>query len=209
MGETGPCGPCSEVHFNQGDSLPCAEVEAGRPCLGVECECDRWLEIWNLVFMQYERDAAGKLTPLPAACVDTGMGLERVTAVVQGKLSNYDTDLFQPLIGAVARRAGTSYGGSEEGDVSLRVVADHLRATTFLIGDGIVPGNEGRGYVLRKIMRRAMRHGKKLGIEDPFLHELTSVVVERMAGAYPDLRIHAGSIGEGRAGPRRSGSGPP
>jgi len=194
MGETGPCGPCSEIHFYQGDALPCAEVEAGRPCLGVECECDRWLEVWNLVFMQYERDANGTLTPLPAACVDTGMGLERVAAVVQEKLSNYDTDLFQPLIRAVAARAGTSYGATPEGDVSLRVVADHLRAMTFLIGDGVVPGNEGRGYVLRKIMRRGMRHGKKLGIEDPFLHELTSVVVERMAGAYPDLRIHASSI---------------
>jgi alanyl-tRNA synthetase len=195
MGETGPCGPCSEIHFYQGDALPCAEVEAGRPCLGVECECDRWLEVWNLVFMQYERDAAGTLTPLPAACVDTGMGLERIAAVVQGKLSNYDSDLFQPLIGAVARRAGTSYGASPEGDVSLRVVADHLRAMTFLIGDGVVPGNEGRGYVLRKIMRRAMRHGKKLGIEDPFLHELTQAVVDRMSGAYPDLRIHTASIG--------------
>ena len=194
MGETGPCGPCSEIHFHQGDALPCAEVEAGRPCLGVECECDRWLEVWNLVFMQYDRDAAGKLTPLPAACVDTGMGLERVTAIVQGKLSNYDTDLFQPIITAVAHRAGTAYGASPESDVSLRVVADHLRAMTFLIGDGVVPGNEGRGYVLRKIMRRAMRHGKKLGIEGPFLHELTSAVVDRMSGAYPDLRIHAGSI---------------
>jgi alanyl-tRNA synthetase len=194
MGETGPCGPCSEVHFYQGDSLPCAEVAAGRPCLGVECECDRWLEVWNLVFMQYDRDAAGTLNPLPAACVDTGMGLERITAVVQGKLSNYDTDLFQPLIGAVARRAGTAYGSSAASDISLRVVADHLRATTFLIGDGVVPGNEGRGYVLRKIMRRGMRHGKKLGIEGPFLHELTSAVVERMSGAYPDLRIHAAAI---------------
>jgi alanyl-tRNA synthetase len=194
MGETGPCGPCSEVHFYQGDSLPCAEVAAGRPCLGVECECDRWLEVWNLVFMQYERDAKGALTPLPAACVDTGMGLERIAAVAQGKLSNYDTDLFQPLIDAIARRAGTSYGSSAASDISLRVVADHLRATTFLIGDGVVPGNEGRGYVLRKIMRRGMRHGKKLGIEGPFLHELTSAVVERMSGAYPDLRIHAASI---------------
>jgi alanyl-tRNA synthetase len=194
MGETGPCGPCSEIHFHQGDTLPCAEVEAGRPCLGVECECDRWLEVWNLVFMQYERDAAGKLTPLPAACVDTGMGLERITAVVQGRLSNYDTDLFQPIIAAVASRAGTSYGASADGDVSLRVVADHLRAMTFLIGDGVVPGNEGRGYVLRKIMRRGMRHGKKLGIEQPFLHELTAAVIDRMSGAYPDLRIHAASI---------------
>jgi alanyl-tRNA synthetase len=194
MGETGPCGPCSEVHFHQGDTLPCAEVEAGRPCLGVECECDRWLEIWNLVFMQYDRDASGTLNPLPAACVDTGMGLERVSAVIQGKLSNYDTDLFQPLIAAVAKRAGTSYGASDDGDVSLRVVADHLRAMTFLIGDGVMPGNEGRGYVLRKIMRRGMRHGKKLGIEGPFLHELTAAVVERMSGAYPDLRIHAAAI---------------
>jgi alanyl-tRNA synthetase len=194
MGETGPCGPCSEIHFHQGDELPCAEVEAGRPCLGVECECDRWLEVWNLVFMQYERDAAGKLTPLPAACVDTGMGLERIAAVVQGKLSNYDTDLFQPLIDTAARRAGTSYGASAASDMSLRVVADHLRAMTFLIGDGVVPGNEGRGYVLRKIMRRAMRHGKKLGIEEPFLHEMTSAVVDRMSGAYPDLRIHEAAV---------------
>ena len=194
MGETGPCGPCSEIHFFQGNELPCAEVEAGRECLGVECECDRWLEIWNLVFMQYDRDAAGKLSPLPAPCIDTGMGLERITAVVQGKLSNYDTDLFQPLIQAVARRAGTVYGAGEESDVSLRVVADHLRATTFLISDGVMPGNEGRGYVLRKIMRRAMRHGKKLGIEEPFLHELVAVVVDRMAGAYPELRAQAPSV---------------
>jgi len=194
MGETGPCGPCSEIHFFQGDDLPCAEVEAGRECLGVECECDRWLEVWNLVFMQYDRDASGKLTPLPAACVDTGMGLERITSVVQGRRSNYDTDLFQPIIQAVARRAGTSYGASAEGDISLRVVADHLRAMTFLIGDGVMPGNEGRGYVLRKIMRRAMRHGKKLGLEEAFLHDLVSVVVDRMAGAYPELRTQAPSV---------------
>ena len=194
MGETGPCGPCSEIHFFQGDQIPCAEVEAGRACLGVACECDRWLEIWNLVFMQYNRDAAGNLEPLPAPCIDTGMGLERIAAVVQGKLSNYDTDLFQPLLQAIARRAGTEYGRDPEGDISLRVVADHLRATTFLIGDGVIPGNEGRGYVLRKIMRRAMRHGRKLGIEPPFLHELTAVVAERMSGAFPELRAHAASV---------------
>jgi alanyl-tRNA synthetase len=194
MGETGPCGPCSEIHFFQGDDLPCAEVEAGRPCLDVECECDRWLEVWNLVFMQYDRDGAGTLTPLPAPCIDTGMGLERIAVVVQEKRSNYDTDLFQPIIQAVAARAGTSYGRSEAGDVSLRVVADHLRATTFLIADGVMPGNEGRGYVLRKIMRRAMRHGKKLGIEEPFLHELVSVVVERMSGAYPELLTQAAAV---------------
>jgi alanyl-tRNA synthetase len=194
MGETGPCGPCSEIHFHQGDSLPCPEAAAGRECLGVECECDRWLEIWNLVFMQFNRDAAGTLDPLPAPCVDTGMGLERIAAVVQGKLSNYDTDLFQPIIAAIARKAGTRYGASDEGDVSLRVVADHLRATTFLVGDGVMPGNEGRGYVLRKIMRRALRHGKKLGIEGAFLHELVPAVVDRMSPSYPELRTQQASI---------------
>jgi alanyl-tRNA synthetase len=194
MGDTGPCGPCSEIHFHQGDTLPCPEVEAGRACLGVECECDRWLEVWNLVFMQFDRDAAGALNPLPAPCVDTGMGLERITSVVQGKLNNYDTDLFQPIIQAIATRAGVAYGTGGAKDVSLRVVADHLRATTFLIGDGVMPGNEGRGYVLRKIMRRALRHGRKLGLEGAFLNELTSAVVERMSGAYPELRGQAPSI---------------
>ncbi len=194
MGDTGPCGPCSEIHFYQGDSLPCPEAEAGRQCPGVSCECDRWLEIWNLVFMQFDRDASGTLQPLPAPCVDTGMGLERLTSVVQGKLSNYDTDLFTPILHAVGRRAGRRYGESPADDMSMRVIADHLRATTFLIGDGVIPGNEGRGYVLRKIMRRALRHGKRLGIEGPFLSELTQVVVERMAPAYPDLHNHAASV---------------
>jgi len=195
MGDTGPCGPCSEIHYFQGDELPCLEESAGRRCLGVECECDRWLEVWNLVFMQYDRDAAGKLQPLPAPCVDTGMGLERVSAVVQGKLSNYDTDLFTPLLDAVARRAGRGYGKDGADDVSMRVVADHLRAMTFLIADGVLPGNEGRGYVLRKIMRRALRHGKKLGIEGAFLSELTGTVVERMKAAYPELVSHRESVG--------------
>ncbi len=157
MGEVGPCGPCSEIHYFQGDHLPCAEEAAGRRCLGVECECDRWLEVWNLVFMQYDRDDRGTLNPLPAPCVDTGMGLERVTAVVQGKLSNYETDLFAPLLAAVAGRANRRYGEDASDDVSMRVVADHLRAMTFLVADGVLPGNEGRGYVLRKIMRRAMQ----------------------------------------------------
>jgi alanyl-tRNA synthetase len=193
MGDTGPCGPCSEVHYFQGDSLPCPVEATGATCPGVECECDRWLEIWNLVFMQFNRDAAGGLAPLPAPCVDTGMGLERVTSVVQGQLSNYDTDLFQPLIQATAELAGTHYGASPSGDVSLRVVADHLRALTFLIGDGVMPGNEGRGYVLRKIMRRAMRHGRKLGLEGSFLADLVQAVVDRMAGAYPELLNQADS----------------
>jgi len=194
MGETGPCGPCSEIHYFQGDPIPCLEVQEGRACPGVECECDRWLEVWNLVFMQFNRDASGKLEPLPAPCVDTGMGLERVTAVVQAKLSNYDTDLFQPIIAAVGGRAGKRYGEDPSLDVSLRVVADHLRATTFLIGDGVMPGNEGRGYVLRKIMRRAMRHGRKLGLEEPFLSELFQVVVETVSAAYPELIHQAPSI---------------
>jgi alanyl-tRNA synthetase len=187
MGDTGPCGPCSEVHYHQGDDLPCVEEKAGRKCLGVECECDRWLEIWNLVFMQYNRDAQGNLTPLPAPCIDTGMGLERITAVVQGKRSNYDTDLFVPLLEAIAKRAGKTFGKDPDADTSMRVIADHLRAMTFLIGDGVMPGNEGRGYVLRKIMRRGMRHGKKLGIDEPFLYELIGSVVDRMSAAFPEL----------------------
>ena len=194
MGDTGPCGPCSEIHYFQGDALPCPEEAAGRSCPGVECECDRWLEVWNLVFMQYDRDGQGALNPLPAPCVDTGMGLERVAAVVQGRLSNYDTDLFTPLLEAVARRAGKAYGKDPADDVSMRVVADHLRAMTFLIADGVLPGNEGRGYVLRKIMRRAMRHGKKLGIEVAFLSELTQAVVARMKAAFPELVSHADAV---------------
>ncbi len=194
MGDTGPCGPCSEIHFFQGDSLRCPEVAAGRACLGVECECDRWLEIWNLVFMQFDRAKDGSLQPLPAPCVDTGMGLERVAAIAQQKLSNYDSDLFTPLLNAVAKRASRSYGASAQDDVSLRVVADHLRATTFIIGDGAMPGNEGRGYVLRKIMRRAIRHGKKLGIEGSFLTGLIDTVVARMSAAYPELLTQASAI---------------
>ncbi len=194
MGETGPSGPCSEVHYFQGDDLPCPDEAGGRACAGVECECDRWLEVWNLVFMQYDRDEEGRLNPLPAPCVDTGMGLERVAAVVQGKLSNYDTDLFTPLLTAVGRRAGREYGDDPDGDTSMRVVADHLRAMTFLIADGVLPGNEGRGYVLRKIMRRAMRHGKKLGIEGPFLGELTGAVVDRMKAPFPEIASHAETV---------------
>jgi alanyl-tRNA synthetase len=194
MGDTGPCGPCSEIHFFQGTSLPCAKEAGGGTCLGVACECDRWLEVWNLVFMQFDRGKDGVLSPLPAPCVDTGMGLERVAAVVQGKLSNYDSDLFRPLLAAIAERAKTAYGLDPGRDVSLRVVADHLRAMTFLITDGVLPGNEGRGYVLRKIMRRAMRHGKRLGIEETFLHGLTSVVVARMSAAYPELQSHADTV---------------
>jgi alanyl-tRNA synthetase len=187
MGDTGPCGPCSEVHYHQGDQLPCAEEAAGRRCLGPACECDRWLEIWNLVFMQFDRDAAGRLTPLPKPSIDTGMGLERIAAIVQGKSSNFDTDLIRPLIADVERRSGRAYGARERDDVSLRVIADHARATAFLIADGVMPSNEWRGYVLRRIMRRAMRHGRLLGLVEPFLGEVTGTVADVMGGAYPEL----------------------
>jgi len=190
MGDTGPCGPCSELHFFQGADVPCAEEKAGRKCLGVACDCDRWLEIWNLVFMQFERGADGSLTPLPRPSIDTGAGLERMASVAQGKRSNYDTDLFRTLIAAVERISGKRYGGTPEGedDVSMRVIADHARATTFLVGDGVLPSNEGRGYVLRRIMRRAIRHGKRLGLEKPFLAEVCGAVIDEMGAAYPDTR---------------------
>jgi alanyl-tRNA synthetase len=187
MGDTGPCGPCSEVHFHQGDDLPCDEEAAGRACLGPACECDRWLEIWNLVFMQFNRDASGTLTPLPRPSIDTGMGLERIAAVLQGKRSSYETDLFAPLIAHVARLAGKRYGVEREQDVSMQVIADHARATTFLIADGVLPSNEWRGYVLRRIMRRAMRHGRKLGLTEPFLWRGVEWVGEVMARAYPEI----------------------
>ena len=187
MGDTGPCGPCSEIHFHQGDHLPCVEVAAGRPCLGPACECDRWLEIWNLVFMQFNRDARGTMTPLPRPSIDTGMGLERVAAVMQGKESNFDTDLLAPLIQQISSFAGKPYGRQGEDDVSMRVVADHARATTFLIADGVTPSNEWRGYVLRRIMRRAMRHGRRLGLTEPFLHRTVEWVVALMGGAYHEI----------------------
>jgi alanyl-tRNA synthetase len=187
MGDTGPCGPCSEVHFHQGDDLPCPEVAAGRACLGPACECDRWLEIWNLVFMQYNRDASGTLTPLPRPSIDTGAGLERMAAVLQGKRSNFDTDLLAPLLTRVAGLSGRRYGAREEDDVSMRVIADHARASAFLIADGVLPSNEWRGYVLRRIMRRAMRHGRLLGLTEPFLWRTIGWVTDLMGAAYPEL----------------------
>ena len=189
MGETGPCGRCSEIHFFRGPHVPCHEERAGGTCRGLDCSCDRYVEVWNNVFMEFDRQGDGTLNPLPAPSIDTGMGLERITAVIQDKLSNYDTDLFTPLLAAIGERAGRAYGAtmSDPADVSMRVIADHLRAMTFLIGDGVVPSNEWRGYVLRKIMRRAMRHGKKLGFRDPVLHTLVPVLVGEMADAYPDL----------------------
>jgi alanyl-tRNA synthetase len=185
MGETGPCGRCSEIHYYRGPEIPCPEPV----CRGVACSCDRFVEVWNNVFMEYDRRADASLDPLPAPSIDTGMGLERVTAVLQGVLSNYDTDLFTPLLERLGSLSGWRYGGSmAPADVSMRVVADHLRAMTFLIGDGVIPSNEWRGYVLRKIMRRAMRHGKRLGMAEPFLHRLVSVLVDEVGDAYSELR---------------------
>ncbi|HRS82754.1 MAG TPA: alanine--tRNA ligase [Smithellaceae bacterium] len=186
MGETGPCGPCSEIIFDQGEQTGC-----GRPECNVHCECDRHLEIWNNVFTQFDRDASGKLTPLPKPNIDTGMGLERLTAVLQGVKSNYDTDLFAPILRFVEKTSGKTYGQNTDNDISIRVIADHSRAVTFLIGDGILPSNEGRGYVLRRILRRAARHGKMLGIQKPFLNEAALVVIDMMKYTYPDLADNA------------------
>ena len=180
MGDTGPCGPCSEIFV---------DTDPGAPRVGWEEGGDsgRYLEIWNLVFMQFDRAADGSMKPLPKPSVDTGAGLERVSAVLQGVASNYDTDLFVPVLAAAAELAGTRYGAGAESDVSLRVIADHLRAVGFLLADGVIPGNEGRGYVLRRILRRAVRHGMRLGFEEPFLHRLLPVLGEVMDAAYPEL----------------------
>ena len=177
MGETGPCGRCSEIYYVRGGSGHDPEIE-----------------VWNNVFMEFERSADGTLTPLPARCIDTGMGLERVTAVLQGKQSNYDTDFFTPLLARIGEMRGLKYGDDETRDISMRVVADHMRAMTFLIGDGVVPSNEWRGYVLRKIMRRAMRHGKHLGSGEPFLHSLVDTMVAEFGRAYPELTANRESI---------------
>ncbi|MBI1746668.1 MAG: alanine--tRNA ligase [Acidobacteria bacterium] len=182
MGDTGPCGPCSEIHYDLGHS-PIADH---RDC-AFPCECGRYVEIWNLVFMQYERDQQGRLTPLPSPSIDTGMGLERITAVLQGKQSNYDTDLFHPIIAQAADLAEKIYGELPSQDISLRIIADHARAAAFLITDGVSPSNEGRGYVLRKIIRRALRHGRKIGLQGPFLFKMAGIVAELMQEAYPDL----------------------
>jgi alanyl-tRNA synthetase len=192
MGDTGPCGPCSELHFDQGPSVPGDDRPNGAG--------DRVIEIWNLVFMQFNRDAAGTLHPLPKPSIDTGMGLERLAAVAQGVYSNYDSDVFTPLLSAVAARAGVRYGAQDTTDRSMRVVADHLRAITFLMADGVLPSNEGRGYVLRRILRRAARHGRLLGIVEPFLYELTAAVVNQMADAYSEVRGAAATIAEATRG---------
>ncbi len=183
MGDTGPCGPCSEIHYDLGP----AASELGHKDCTLGCDCGRYVEIWNLVFMQFNRDPSGTMMPLPKPCVDTGMGLERITAVLQGKLSNYDTDLFEPLIAFASELCGKGYGESKETDVSLRILADHSRAAAFLVGDGVLPSNEGRGYVLRKIIRRACDHGRRLGLEEPFLFKMAGETATLMEDPYPEL----------------------
>ena len=183
MGETGPCGPCSEIFYDHGDHL-----KGGLPGTKDE-DGDRFIEIWNLVFMQYERHADGTLTPLPAPCVDTGMGLERLALVMNKCASNYDTDLLKPILDATAQAAGKTYTSTDgDDDVSLRVVTDHSRTTAFMIADGILPSNEGRGYVLRRILRRAIRHGARLGFNDLFFHNICDVAVAHFKDAYPELQ---------------------
>ncbi|MGB5158912.1 alanine--tRNA ligase [Desulfobacterium sp. N47] len=182
MGDTGPCGPCSEILIDRGEKYGC-----GKPDCKVGCECDRYLEIWNLVFMQFERDASGKMTPLPRPSIDTGMGLERIASVVQNVPTNYDTDLIIPIIRKTEQLSQKRLGDSSVSDVAMKVIADHSRAAAFLICDGILPSNEGRGYVLRRIMRRAIRYGRNIGLVKPFLHETSQVVIETMKDAYPEF----------------------
>ncbi len=195
MGDTGPCGPCSEIHYDMG---PAASDQGHADC-AFPCDCGRYVEIWNLVFMQFDRDASGKFNPLPKPSIDTGMGLERVTAVLQGVISNYETDLFTPLIAKAAELTGTSLKKELDKEAhtklaaSLRVIADHSRAATFLISDGVLPSNEGRGYVLRKIIRRAIRHGRLLGCRQAFL------VSNGLCGKRPDERSVSGVDGKSRA----------
>lgn len=189
MGDTGPCGPCSEIIFDQGEAFSC-----GRPDCKPGCDCDRYLEIWNLVFMQYERFSDGTLKPLPKPSIDTGMGLERITAVVQGVPSNYETDLFSGLMKALSEITGRAFKESKETEVAFRVIADHVRASVFLISEGIMPSNEGRGYVLRRIIRRAERFGKILGLKEPFLYKLIEPIVLEYGEIYPEVRENRATV---------------
>jgi alanyl-tRNA synthetase len=202
MGDTGPCGPCSELHYDMG---PEASDQGHKDCK-FGCECGRYVEIWNLVFMQFNRvcdlcDVKGNclethLEPLPKPSVDTGAGLERLATVLQGKISNFDTDLFRPLIDAAERLTNETYGIHRETDASLRIIADHARSCTFLISDGVTPSNEGRGYVLRKIIRRGIRHGRGLNLDRPFMHDMVYAVRDAMRGAYPELSESADKVAE-------------
>ena len=183
MGDTGPCGPCSEILIDRGEEFGC-----GKPNCKVGCECDRFLELWNLVFMQFNRDASGKMTPLPKPSIDTGLGLERMVVIIQNVPTNYDTDLIIPIIQKVENLSEKRFGDYPETDIAMKVIADHSRAAAFLIGDGILPSNEGRGYVLRRIIRRAIRYGRNIGLTQSFLHKTADVVYGIMESAYPELK---------------------
>ncbi len=183
-GASGSCGPCSEIHYDLGEQYKC---DAPRGCGIDTCECDRWVEIWNLVFTELYQDEEGNQSPLDSKNVDTGMGLERITMVCQGVASTFETDLLKPILDKVSEMSGVPYKKSEKTDISLRIITDHARCVTFLISDGVIPGNEGRSYVLRMILRRALRHGKILGMDLPFLYKLVDVVIENYGEAYPDL----------------------
>ncbi|MBW1695601.1 MAG: alanine--tRNA ligase [Deltaproteobacteria bacterium] len=189
MGDTGPCGPCSEIIIDRGEAFGC-----GRSDCKVGCECDRYLELWNLVFMQFNRDGSGNMTPLPKPSIDTGLGLERMASILQNAPTNYETDLFMPVIHKVEALCGKRLGTSPESDVAMKVIADHSRAAAFLIGDGVIPSNEGRGYVLRRILRRAIRYGRTLGLRKPFLCDTASLVFDIMHSAYPELKESAAFI---------------
>ncbi len=190
-GDSGPCGPCSEIHYDFGQKVGC-----GRPECGPDCDCGRFSEIWNLVFTQYNQDRDGKRTPLPKPNIDTGMGLERTAAVMQGVPSIYETDLFLPLVDRICDLAGKEYGKDKAGDQAVRIIAEHSRGTAFLIADGVLPSNEGRGYVLRRILRRACFFGRKLGIEEPFLSEVAEIAIAKMSHIYPELGTNQNLIGE-------------
>ena len=189
MGDTGPCGPCSEIHIDRGKEFGCDD-----PNCAVGCDCDRWLELWNLVFMQFERSEDGTMTPLPKPSIDTGMGLERIISVLQDVPTNFDTDLFVPIMERVGELAGKKRGESKEVEVAMKVIADHSRASAFLICDGVLPSNEGRGYVLRRIMRRAIRYGRSIGLTESFLHKTVQTVFSIMDEAYPELKESAAFI---------------
>ncbi|MBQ8168806.1 alanine--tRNA ligase, partial [bacterium] len=181
-GASGSCGPCSEIHYDLGEQFKCSD-----DCGIDTCECDRWVEIWNLVFTELYQDEEGNQSPLESKNVDTGMGLERITMVCQGVASTFETDLLKPIMDEVSKMCGVPYKKSEKTDISLRIITDHARCVSFLISDGVIPGNEGRSYVLRMILRRALRHGKMLGLDLPFLYKLVDVIVENYGDAYPDL----------------------
>ena len=183
-GASGSCGPCSEIHYDLGEEYKCDDP---RGCGIDTCECDRWVEIWNLVFTELYQDEEGNQSPLESKNVDTGMGLERIAMVCQGVASTFETDLLRPILDEVCKMSGVEYKQSDKTDISLRIITDHARCVTFLISDGVIPGNEGRSYVLRMILRRALRHGKILGMELPFLYKLVDVIVDNYGEAYPSL----------------------